>query len=393
MADIIIDKDFKSLIPPLSKEEYKQLTDNIVEEGCREPLILWNNTLIDGHNRYEICTENNIEFKTTTKDFDSREDAEVWIITNQFGRRNLQLYDRAVLALKLETIIADKAKENQVANLKQYQEKTVYQNSDERENIENNKSVSMPVKPINTNKELAKIAGVSHDTIAKVKKIQEKATPEQKSRLEHSTASIHEVYREIKKGEKRQERIGKIVEICKGNDSLTESVKQKYAVIYADPPWKYEHSYDSADDIENHYPTMTLEEICNLEVEEIAADDCVLFLWTTPPKLQESMEVIQAWGFNYRTCMCWDKQHIGLGRFVRSQFELLTISIKGSVPLPTEKNRVPALYSEKRTEHSKKPDYFYEVIEKMYPELPRIELFSRRQREGWHAWGNQVNLS
>ena len=110
---IKIDKEFKELIPALSVDEKTALEENIKKEGCRDALVLWGETLIDGHNRYEICTRLNIPYKTVTKDFESREDVIVWIIQNQFGRRNLSAYDRSVLALKMKSIFADKAKENQ----------------------------------------------------------------------------------------------------------------------------------------------------------------------------------------------------------------------------------------------------------------------------------------
>lgn len=89
--EIVIDNEFKSLIPPLTDDEYDGLRDSILSEGCRDALVLWGNTLIDGHNRYEICEKHGIPFKTIQKDFDSRDAVIEWIILNQFGRRNLRL--------------------------------------------------------------------------------------------------------------------------------------------------------------------------------------------------------------------------------------------------------------------------------------------------------------
>ena len=151
-----IDIEFENLIPKLSNEEFKQLEENIKSEGCREALIVWNGILIDGHNRYKICRQNNIDFKIIEKNFSNREEAKMWIIKNQFGRRNLSIYDRSVLALKLENLFKEKAKANMLAT-------------------QNNNSASAfqkSEKQINTTKEIAKIAGTSHDTISKVKKIE-----------------------------------------------------------------------------------------------------------------------------------------------------------------------------------------------------------------------------
>ncbi len=124
-----IDEEFKNLIPKLSNEELKQLEENIIEEGCREAIVLWDNTIVDGHNRYEICKRHNIDFKTINKEFTNREEVKMWIIKNQFGRRNLSIYDRGKLALQLENLFSVKAKEKQLRTLKQ---NTVFQKSEKR---------------------------------------------------------------------------------------------------------------------------------------------------------------------------------------------------------------------------------------------------------------------
>lgn len=175
-----IDNEFKNLIPQLTNEEFKQLEENILKEGCREALIIWNETLVDGHNRYAICNKHNIDFKTITKDFSNREDAKMWIIRNQFGRRNLSVYDRSVLALKLEKLFKEKAKEN-------LRTSTGGSNPQPFQKSEK-------VEPINTIKEIAKIAGTSHDTIAKVKKIEEKAPKEMKEKIKNGEMSINQAY-------------------------------------------------------------------------------------------------------------------------------------------------------------------------------------------------------
>ena len=170
---IRIDQEFKALIPPLTNDELSHLEANIISDGCRDPLVVWQDVLIDGHNRHEICKRNNIQFKTQQIHFDSRNDAIIWIIRNQFGRRNLPDYERAKLALRLKPVIAEKAKEKQV----QGGEEKVSQ-----------KSVKAS---IDTQKELAKTAGVSHDTIAKVERIERDATPELKRAITDNRISIN----------------------------------------------------------------------------------------------------------------------------------------------------------------------------------------------------------
>ncbi len=174
-------------------------------------------------------------------------------------------------------------------------------------------------------------------------------------------------------------------DIKNNNKPLPEG---KYEVILADPPWKYDFSKDSTDSIEYHYPTMILEEIKNLKVP--SADNAVLFLWATAPKLKEALEVMESWGFKYKTCAVWDKEWIGMGYWFRGQHELLLVGIKGKFSPPPEKRRFSSVIREKRREHSRKPEKVYEIIEAMFPQNTKLELFARNKREGWEAWGNEI---
>lgn len=163
----------------------------------------------------------------------------------------------------------------------------------------------------------------------------------------------------------------------------------KYQVIYADPPWRYDFSLSDSRMIENQYPTMEVEEICSLSVDTIAADDCVLLMWATNPKLREAFQVLDAWGFEYKTNMVWIKDKIGMGYYARQQHELLLIATRGNLPVPEPANRPSSIISGDRVEHSKKPEDTYSIIEKMYPERNKIELFARSKRVGWDVWGNE----
>jgi hypothetical protein len=191
-----IDSEFKNLIPPLTSEEYQQLEKSVKDEGCRDCLIIWDGTIVDGHNRFEICSKNGIHFDTKEHQFNSREDVIEWIIRNQFGRRNLPIYERAKLVLKLEAVIRERAKANQREHGGTAPGKTLNQNSGE------------VCKPINTDRELAKAAGVSHDTIGKVKIIEQEATPEQKKALSSGAKKINKVYREIRPKEPKPTSVG-----------------------------------------------------------------------------------------------------------------------------------------------------------------------------------------
>lgn len=183
-----IKKEYKTLIPPLSPEEYQYLEENILKDGVREPLVVWGDILIDGHNRYEICQKHGITYKTVNKDFESDEEAKRWIILNQFGRRNLTKFQRSELALKLKPMLAAQAKERQKIYCgNQYDKK-----SGLRQN-------SVQVQKGKTSDDIAKIAGVSRDTISKVSVIQEKGSPEQiqRARTGGKGNTVNAIYHEI----------------------------------------------------------------------------------------------------------------------------------------------------------------------------------------------------
>ena len=166
--------------------------------------------------------------------------------------------------------------------------------------------------------------------------------------------------------------------------------KKKYQVVYADPPWRYEHSISNSRKIENQYPTMELENIKKLEIP--SDENCVLFLWATAPKLTEALEVMQSWGFIYRTCLVWDKEEIGMGYWFRNQHELLLVGIKGNISPPEPKKRISSIFRKRGTGHSIKPYKIRDLIKEWYLSKEKIELFSRENYEGWDSWGNEEGL-
>ena len=191
-------------------------------------------------------------------------------------------------------------------------------------------------------------------------------------------------------GVRKLVRIEQVKDIAAGVRKQIDVPKGKFGVIYADPPWRYDFSKAQSRQIENQYPTMGLDEICDLPVREFASPDCVLFLWTTSPKLGESFTVLEEWGFTYRSCAVWAKPQIGMGYYFRQQHELLLIATRGSPASALETARVGSVYTESRGKHSKKPDWFRDTIVNMYPHVPRIELFAREKHTGWQTWGNQI---
>jgi N6-adenosine-specific RNA methylase IME4 len=170
--------------------------------------------------------------------------------------------------------------------------------------------------------------------------------------------------------------------------------QRRYGHIVADPEWRFESwsretGMDRAAD--NHYPTSCTEVIASRNVESIAAEDCVLFLWATVPMLPHALVVMGAWGFDYCSHVAWGKNRAGTGYWVRNKHELLLIGTRGKIPAPAPGDQWDSLIMSPRLKHSEKPLLFLELIERLYPNMPKIELNCRGvPRPGWDAWGNGV---
>ncbi len=383
MQNLSINPELKALIPPLTSEEFAQLEANVCQEGIREPIITWQGTIVDGHNRYELAQMYDLPFKVKEMAFASMEDCKEWMIRNQFGRRNLSNYQRSVLALELESVFKAKAKENQIRKPESVLQKSVEQ------------------KPIDTQKELAKVANVSHDTIAKVKVIEAKAPEEVKAKLSTGEVSINQVYQDIKKEEKKAELEKKKEEYSerittKSNNDFKVDIfntNEKFRVIYADPAWSYNDKQDTPQlgGAAKHYQTMSVEQICQLPVKQIAEKDSVLFLWVTSPLLEDSFRVINEWGFKYKTSFIWDKVKHNMGHYNSVRHEILLIATKGSC-VPDNKRLYDSVQAiERNDNHSEKPIEFLNIIDDLYNYGNKLEMFCRNiKKSNWYGWGNEL---
>jgi DNA modification methylase len=312
MKHLKINPELQRLIPPLTVDEFNQLEANILAEGIRESVIVWQDTIVDGHNRYQIAQRHNLEYDTSEMYFKSLDDCKEWMILNQFGRRNLSNYQRSVLALALEQVFRDKAKEN--LKLSEGRGKKGCQNSD---NL---------IDKIDTKKEVAKVASVSHDTIAKVKQIEAKAPEEVKEKLRTGEVSINQAYQDIRKQEKAeilQERKAREINDAGQQISVNEEynvkqgdvwklgrhtlicgtgyefVDQEIDAIITDPPYGIDYNPDwlRADGSENNFKKIH--------------DDDIEF----DPRPFLQLDKIVLFGANYYTkhlplgsWICWDKR-------------------------------------------------------------------------------------
>lgn len=166
-----------------------------------------------------------------------------------------------------------------------------------------------------------------------------------------------------------------------------------FQVILADPPWKFSGNSDAkpGKNVRKHYPTLTPAEISAIPVKALAARDALLLMWVTVPTAEIAMGVIRAWGFRYKSQLVWPKGRIGTGYYARNEHELVYIARRGRFPVTPPAMFPTSIVAGSRREHSRKPEWVHEKIEARFPELAKLELFARCQRDGWTAMGNQTD--
>jgi ParB/RepB/Spo0J family partition protein len=190
---------------------------------------------------------------------------------------------------------------------------------------------------------------------------------------------------------KKLQREARVRDLAVATEVASQALGEKvYSVIYADPPWKFEVHAESGEDKNacNHYPVMPTEKIKVLPIP--AAEDAVLFLWATVPMLPQTLDVMSAWGFTYKSLIVWDKGREGTGYWIRNRVEILLIGTRGAVPAPAPGEQPPQVIEAPRGRHSEKPVVFAEYIERLFPNVPKLEMFARKARPGWDVWGNEV---
>jgi N6-adenosine-specific RNA methylase IME4 len=356
-----IDPEFEALIPPLSPEEYGGLVTAILAEGCRDSLVTWDGILVDGHNRFKICTKHGIDFQTCAVQFESRDAAMDWIDRNQISRRNLTKEQRNELMARI------------------YNRKKKAPHRPEKGS--QNATLSEPQK---TAEIVAKEFGVHPATVMRV--VQQSAIleahPEVKQAIIQGTVTRADAVREIKRAEV----------VTKLEDVKVREVKALagvYDTIVIDPPWdmqkieRDERPNQAAFD----YPTMTEKELKALTIP--CADDCHVWLWTTHKFLPMAFRLLDAWGLTYVCCFTWHKpggfQPVGLPQY---NCEFAIYARKGS-PKFIDTKAFPVCFNAPRGAHSEKPEDFYEVVRRVTAGR-RLDMFNRREILGFDGWGNEA---
>jgi len=357
-----IDSTLKNYIPKISDEEYAQLEKNLLENGCREPLVTWNNILLDGHNRYKICTKHDLKFKTVTVKLANKNAAFAWMIRNQFGRRNISLYDRGCLALLLKPLVEKEAAARMKSGKK----------ADPKDNCPEGQARDI----------VAKEAGMSGKTLERIEYIENNAPQEIKAALKARDITINKSYTATRRYVQEKENQKKV-------KRKPRRIDGKYDVIVIDPPWPMEKI--ERDDRPNQsssldYPTMTEAQLQDLKIPH--SKDCHLFVWTTHKFLPMALRLLPSWGFKYVLAFVWHKpngyQPFGLPKY---NCEFALYCRLGS-PKFVDLKAFNTCFNAPQGSHSEKPSFFYEMIARV-TDGRRLDMFSRRKIDGFDAWGNE----
>lgn len=386
-----IDPEFRSLCPALSLDEGAQLEANLLAEGCRDPLVVWNGTLLDGHHRHLICTAHDLEFATVeVTGVSSREEATAWIIRNQLGRRNLTPEQASYLRGKQYN--AEKRPDGGHGD-----QRSGYQNDTPK-----------------TRDRLAAEHNVSGPTISRdgafaaaVDAIAENVGPGARERiLDRETRLPKEAVIEISRAHKDEQRA---IMAADGAAAIQQQIRRariarapepklldpgdlptkRYRCIVIDPPWPMQKIGRDVrpNQVVMDYPTMSEKELQAFGLPGIADEDCHLYLWTTHKFLPMALRLTERWGFRYQCLLTWVK-NVGITPFSwMYSTEHVVFARKGNLDLLQLGKRLD--FSAKVREHSRKPDVFYDLVRDVSPG-PRIDVFSREMREGFDQYGDQT---
>lgn len=406
-----------NIFPLMSAEEYEALKVDIATNGLLEPVWLHpdDHSIIDGRNRHKACVDLGRDPKF--RYWDKQGSLVSFVVSLNLKRRHLTPSQAAMVGVEILPMLEAEAKAKQVKAAVRTNEKRANGNT----LVANLPQASEEKEPApKARDQAAAIVGVSARSIQDAKTVKEHGSTEliaavKSGQVAVSTAAkiaqappreqvvivaqgpkqIVEASKQIRAEKteiRRQERKERNEQLCAEPPKLAD-LPHRFDLVYADPPWRYDFQPTDNRAIENKYPTMELADICNMPVQDITIDNAVLFLWATFPKLEEAFQVVNAWGFKYRTAIVWDKVRMGQGIYTRQQTELLLIAIKGEMYSPEIKysGNFRSLVSIERSQnHSEKPKEFYGIIEGLYPDCAKVELFARNQREGWTVWGNQA---
>ncbi|MFC6491158.1 MT-A70 family methyltransferase [Nitratireductor sp. GCM10026969] len=369
------------LLPPLSAEDYAALEASIIAHGVLVPVEYdEHGEIIDGHHRVQVCESLGL------------------VDWPRFVRKGLSETEKRTLSREL--------------NVSRRHLSTAQKQAIIADQLRDTPSIS--------SRAIAAMLGVDHKTVSGVRRklvdggeiphheeVEGRDGVKQPTRKAIKTAflpdpdnrrELMKVAKDLRSDQQKarhQVRLAHMSMIAeKGAPSAPGKLNRAYPVYYADPPWKYgvrSEVTGREKSAENHYPTMATEEIVSLLAELLGGSTpAVFFCWATNPILFTGLRVLEACGFTYVHHWIWDKEVAGTGYWGRDRHELLLIGRRGDIAAPLPGSQPETVHRERKGAHSVKPDFFAETIERLYPDMPRLELFCRRPRPGWDAWGYEA---
>lgn len=361
------------VLPLLEGAEYQALEDDIHTHGQIEPIVLYQGKILDGRNRYRVCRRLGVEPLFKTYDGD---DPVAFVISLNLKRRHLNESQRAMVATRLATMRRGDNQHTEISATSQ--------------------------------KKAADLLHVSPDSVQFAKRVVESENPDLIAAVEQGKIAVSAAAGLANKPREFQDAV-----VAKVNEGIkvTEAQRQVrreelpakvaalpadvYRVIYVDPPWSYNDARQTGDHRQStgafdHYSLMSMEELEALDVKSLAAPDSVLFCWAVFPLLPEALELVEAWGFKYKTAFIWDKGHGAFGHYHDAEAELLIVATRGScTPDSDKKDKQVQRFA--RGEHSRKPEEWRALIDRIYAHGPRVELFRRGEcPAGWAIWGAEA---
>lgn len=345
-----------------------ELALSIQKLGLLEPIVTYDGQVLDGRHRLEACEQVGVAPRFEPYDGDNPIQ---YALAKNLHRRHLTEGQKARAASRL-------------ANLEW---------GDNSWRDEGSADPSSKEQARITIEEVAAVLDVSPGTVNRVRQIERDGTPEDLARIDDG-APVNTVLNDIKKRRQRESRKTHEYVPLEGGP---------WQLILADPPWQYQgNTTTPSREIEEQYPTLPVSAIADLEVP--VADDSVLYLWCTVPLLEYGLQVLEAWGFQYKSMLVWVKRIVpeqsatdwvgkgpaGLGYWARVDHEYVLVGTRGQAKPPDTDIRFSSVIAEPRRGHSQKPIVLYDMLERAYPQLSKVELFARQTREGWDSWGNEI---
>ena len=384
-----------NIFPEASAEDFDRLVADIQASGFDNtmPVTLYEGAILDGWNRQRACDKLGVKPTYNTFSGSATDAVSYTMRTNK--RRNLTSSQWAAVAVEAEDILgAIRAAVDSERRAKQAETlKTTLSSSVEVQAVTDNLlSVTTDGHATKTATKAATLFNTNRSYVNDAKRLKAD-NPEAFDRVKSGAATLTQVKREIKeekREERREENRAKVAEVVEPSQVAQSGAK--FASIVIDPPWDWgdEGDQDQLGRARPDYSTMSLAQLLELPVGDLADDDCHIYLWITNRSLPKGFQLLDRWGFRYITALTWVKPHFGMGNYFRGQTEHVLFGVKGSQAL--KRKDVGTVFNAPRGAggHSSKPTEFYDLVESCSPG-PYLEMFSRSQRADWTTWGENAN--